>query len=374
MIIGVNTRLLLPHQLEGIGWFAAATLERITKAHPEHEFHFYFDRKFDESFIFNSNVKPYVVYPPARHPYLWTLFFEYGIPYALNRSKADIFLSPDGWVSLKTKVPTVDVIHDLNFEHHADFFTNRQILKYYQTHFRKFAHKATRLVTVSEFSKRDIIETYQIAPDKIDVAYNGCNNCFKPLSESEKKKICHLYAKGCSYFLFVGSIHKRKNLAGLFKAFDKFKERTDSSVKLIVVGSKKWWKGEIEDAYQTMLYKDEVIFTGHVDNSQLGQLTAASLALTYVSFFEGFGIPILEAFHAETAVITSKTTSMPEVAGNAALYIDPYSTESMAEAMQMIYKDTVLREQLIQKGRLRRIRFNWDKTAALLWQAVEKIM
>jgi len=372
MIIGVNARLLLPRKLEGIGWFAHESLKRITRQHPEHEFHFYFDRPFDPSFVFNSNVKPFVLFPQARHPYLWYLFFEWSIPFALKKSKADLFFSPDGWLSLSSSKPAVGVIHDLNFEHHADFFTDRGILNYYRKNFPKFAHKATRLATVSEYSKQDIIDTYHIDPEKIDVVYNGCNAEFKPLTTSEKTEVLNRYTQNCPYFLFVGSIHKRKNLAHLFKAFDQFKTQTDSKIKLLIVGSKKWWKGEIEDTFQAMTFKDEVVFSGHLDSAELAKVTGAALALTYISFFEGFGIPILEAFHAEIPVITSNTTSMPEVAADAALFVDPYSVDSIAEAMRAIYRDNNLRERLIEKGRVRKDNFSWDKTATLLWRTLEK--
>ena len=117
MRIGVNTRLFLQNKLDGIGWFGVETMKRITRNHPEHEFFFFFDRKPDKEFIFSSNIKPVVLIPQARHPLLWYLFFEHSITYALKKYKIDLFLSPDGWISLQTKVPTLTVIHDLNFEH-----------------------------------------------------------------------------------------------------------------------------------------------------------------------------------------------------------------------------------------------------------------
>src|SRR5690606_7224010 len=117
MRIAVNTRLLLKGKLEGIGWFTYQTLERIVKQHPEHEFIFFFDRPYDRSFVFASNVTPVVLSPQARHPVLFYLWFELGIPRLLRKYKADLFLSPDGFSSLSTKVPTCLVIHDLAFEH-----------------------------------------------------------------------------------------------------------------------------------------------------------------------------------------------------------------------------------------------------------------
>ena len=155
MKIAVNTRLLVP-KLEGIGWFEYETLRRIVTQHPEYTFYFIFDRDYDESFIFADNVKPVITFPPCRHhPYFWYAYFEYSIPYVLRKLKPDLFLSPDGWMTLRTDVPQVSVIHDINFAHHPEFFTP-VFRKYFAHYFPKFAEKALRIATVSEFSKMDI--------------------------------------------------------------------------------------------------------------------------------------------------------------------------------------------------------------------------
>ncbi|MEG2069923.1 MAG: glycosyltransferase family 1 protein [Bacteroidales bacterium] len=371
MKIAVNTRLLLKDRLEGIGWFTYETLKRITKWHPEHQFYFIFDRVFSDEFVFETNVTPLIGYPQARHPYLWYFFFEYGIPYHLNKIKPDLFLSPDGWLSLRTDVKSVNVIHDLNFEHHPEFI-KPNVQKYYNRYFHQFAQKATRIATVSEFTKNDIHSLYQISLDNIDVVYNGCNLNFGPLSIEDQQQIKEQYTSGCDYFLFIGLIHKRKNLVNIFRAFDLFKTQSNSQVKLLIVGSKKWWQGEIEDTYLQMQYKDDVIFMGHISSEELSQVTASAIALIYTSLFEGFGIPILEAFYAETAVITSNITSMPEVAGEAAILTNPYSVEEIAQSLLLLYHNPKERERLISKGRQQREKFNWDKTAKKLWQTIEK--
>lgn len=373
MRIAVNTRLLIANQLEGIGWFTNESLKRITCQHPEHEFIFIFDRPFSEDFIFSENITPIIAYPQARHRYLWYLFFEWSIPYILRKYKADLFLSTDGWLSLKSNLPSVNVIHDLNFEHSNDFLPPA-IQRYYNTYFPKFAEKATRIATVSEFSKYDIHTMYHIPLNKIDVVYNGCNNDFKPISDKEKQQIRNQYSYGKEYFLFVGAIHKRKNLINIFKAFDKYKDASGSGTKLVIVGNKKWWAGEIEDTYLSMHYKDDVVFLGRLLPNDLGKVMSASLGLVYTSLFEGFGIPIVEAFCSETAVITSDVTSMPEVAGDAALLVNPYSIEQIANAMLRLKNDHKLRNDLIVKGKKQKEKFTWDKTAVHLWSSIEKVL
>jgi len=371
LIIAVNTRLLIKNKLEGIGWFSFETLKRITQQHPEHEFIFIFDRKFDKDFIFSKNIKPIVIGPPARHPFLFYLWFEFSVTKILKQIKPDIFLSPDGYLSLRTKIPSLAIIHDLNFEHYPEDLP-WLVRKYYKYYFPKFAKKAKRIGTVSEFSKSDIIKQYSIPKEKIDVIFNGANENFNAPNELIKKETLEKYSKGKPYFIFVGSLHPRKNLSNLFLAFDKFKQTDNSEIKLLIAGEKKWWTQDIENAYKQMTFADDVIFIGRVSEEKLANIIGSALAMTFVSYFEGFGIPIVEAFYCETPVIASNVTSLPEVAGDAALFIDPFSVDSIADAMQKIATDENLRKDLIEKGKLRKQEFSWQKSADLLWKSIEE--
>lgn len=373
MKIAVNTRLLLKDKLEGIGWFTYETLRRIVKAHPEHTFYFIFDRNYDERFVFAENVQPIMTFPPARHPYLWYVYFEYSIPYVLRKIKPDLFLSTDGWLSLRTDVPQVDVIHDLNFEHQQDFLKSKY-QQYYVKYFPQFARKAARIATVSQFSKDDICSLYGIPADRVDVVYNGSNEMFRPLSADEKRDVRVCYAGGFDYFLFVSAIHKRKNLANMLRAFDAFKRRTQSDMKFVVVGERAGLQDDVDEVYREMSSAADVRFTGHLGSKELASVMGAAHCLLYASLFEGFGIPIVEAFHAETAVITSNVTSMPEVAGDAALLVDPTSVEQIANAMVQIVEDKDFRKHLIERGRIQREKFSWDLTAQKLWQCVESAL
>lgn len=370
MRIAVNTRLLLKGKLEGIGWVAFETLKRIVLAHPEVEFYFIFDRKPDTTFLIADNVKPVVLFPQARHPFLFIWFFELSISLFLRRIKADLFYSPDGYLSLCSKVPQVVEFHDLNFEHFPGDMPKIH-LWHYKKFFPKFARKAKRIVTVSEFSKQDIVDCYQVNPDKIDVAYNGVNEIFKPLSEAEQKIVRAHYSFGHPYFMFVGSLHPRKNLARLFTAFDKFKKRSQNDVKLVIVGEKRWWTEPIQRAYDAMSCKEDVVFAGRLSAEDLHRVTAAALASVYVSYFEGFGIPILEAFKCDTPVITSNVTSMPEVAQDAALLVDPFNEDDIADAMVKVLDEDV-RKTLVEKGRKRAEDFSWNQAAAVIWNSLMK--
>jgi len=367
--IAINTRLLLKSRLEGIGWFTYESLKRICKAHPEHEFIFIFDRKYDKEFIFSNNVTPVVVGPQARHPFLYFLWFELSIPRILRKYKADVFLSPDGYLSLKTNVPSISVIHDLNFEYYPKDMSFIDLL-YYKKMFPLFAKKAKRIITVSEYSKSDINKLYGISNSKIDVAYNGINEVYSPISSKEKEVVRTEISNGNKYFVFVGALNPRKNLVGLFTAFDIYKQNTKSKTKLVIVGNKMRWTKTIQETYEQMKLKAEVVFLGHLSPERLNQVVASSIAMVYVSYFEGFGIPIIEAFKAETAVITSNVTSMPEVAADAAFIVDPFNYNEIAAAMHQLEEDESLRTSLIEKGKRRAKDFSWDNTAKVIWESI----
>lgn len=373
MKIAVNTRLFLPGRLEGIGWFMYENLSRITRWHPEHWFYFIFDRKWDDSFVFGPNVEPVAVPPQARHPLLYYTWFEFSLPLLFRKIKPDLFFSPDGYLSLRTRVPSVNVFHDLNFEHYPKDLPWHEC-RYYRHFFPKYARKALRIATVSEYSKQDIVNQYGVEPEKIDVVYNGANESFKPLTAEEKSAARQKFTGGIPYFVFVGALHPRKNLVNLFKAFDLFRARYDQPFRLLIVGEKMWWTAQIRQAYQQMKYRDEVIFSGRLDLKQLVNAVGAAEALTYVSYFEGFGIPIVEAFRTATPVITSGVTSMPEVAGDAALITDPFSPDSIAGAMLQIARDPATSEMLSERGLKRAELFTWDQSAQRLWKTIEKAL
>lgn len=373
MKIAVNTRLLLKDRLEGIGWFTFENLKRITAHHPEHQFYFIFDRSFDESFIFSPNITPVVAPPQARHPLLYYLWFEQSLPRVLRKIQPDLFFSPDGYLSLNTPVKSMNVFHDLNFEHYPDDLPRAERW-FYRHYFPRYAHKACRIATVSEFSKRDIINQYKIPADKIDVVYNGANESYCPLDEEVILRTRMEFTGGRPYFIFVGALHPRKNLANLFRAYDLFRAETRLDIPLVIVGHKKWWTRQIREAYEGMKYSDDVSFSGRLTPGQLHRIIGSALALTYVSYFEGFGIPILEAFYCGVPVVTSNVTSMPEVAGDAALLVDPFSVKSITEGLVKMASDDELRKQLIGRSLLRKDHFSWNRSSELLWQSIEKAL
>lgn len=369
MLIAVNTRFLIKDKLEGIGWFTYETMKRLTHNHPEHTFLFLFDREPDPEFIFGKNVKPIRVWPPARHPYLWKYWFDYALPSVFKRYKPDLFISTDGFLSLKSDIPTLLVVHDLGFEHYPDHVTG-SASNFYRKYMPLYAKKATRIVTVSEFSKKDIVKLYQVAPDKIDVAYNGANDKYIPISQNEQQAVRNRYTGGKPYFLYVGSVHPRKNVKNLLLAYDALRKEHLTEHQLVIAGRMAWKTDETKQAFEQMQFKNDVVFTNHLLLSELTKVMASADAFVYPSLFEGFGIPIVEARYCGVPVITSDRSSLTEVGGPNALYFDPDRVDLIKDAMKLFLLDRENYHAKAKKDVSVREVFNWDKTVSSIESAI----
>jgi glycosyltransferase involved in cell wall biosynthesis len=372
MIIAVNTRLLLKNRLEGIGWFSFETLKRITSKHPEHTFLFLFDRPYDPGFIFGDNIIPLVIAPRTRHPLLWYTWFEWSLPRILRKHGASLFFSPDGYMPLRLKIPSLIAIHDINFHHRPEDLPPLSRL-YYRKYFPQFASHADRIVTVSEYSRKDIANSYGISPDKIDVVYNGVNQAFNPIKQEIIARVRNDYTGGMPYYVFVGSFHPRKNLARLMIAFDLFRDQSPGTYKLVIVGEKMFMTGDMDKTYAKLKHKEDIVFTGRLSPEKLCDVMGAASGLTFVPLFEGFGIPLLEAMNCDIPILTSNVTSLPEIAGKAAIYCDPLDIQDIAKGMMSLATQPDLQKALVSEGRIRRESFSWDLTADKVWGSLLKI-
>lgn len=354
-----------------MGYFSYEVLSRLARNHPEIQWLFIFDRPYDRDFIFSANVKAVQIGPPSRHAILWWIWFQFSIPFILWKHKVDLFLSPDGYIPTWGKTPALPVIHDINFEHQNDNLdpVSGAYMRYF---FPRFARRGKRLATVSEFSKKDIAACYSIDLAKIDVVYNGVSDKFKALSEKEEKAQKEKWAGGANYLLFVGSLNPRKNIAGMLEAYELYRQR-GGSAKFILAGANMLGANEIEKQHLKNAYRADIIFTGRLRESELIALLGAAQALCFVSHFEGFGIPILEAFKSDCPVITANNTAMPEVAGDAAWLCDSQSSEEITAAM-LQSEDEEVRSHYILKGREQVKKFSWERSAEMMWESIKKCL
>jgi glycosyltransferase involved in cell wall biosynthesis len=370
--IAVNARFLLAGKLEGLGRFSHEVLQRMVLAHPEIQFSFFFDRKPDPSFAYAKNVTSYALPPQARDPFLWHVWFQWSVRRKLAQLQPDVFFSPDGFLCLKTNVRQVAVIHDLAFEHHPEDTYPRHA-KYYQKNFPRFARVADHLFTVSEFSRQDIAQRYKVNADKISVVGNAAGAHFHPVGEELQSQVRQKFSGGKPYFLYVGAIQPRKNLPNLLRAFAQFKAQTSSDMQLLIVGRKAWKFAEVEQVFESSLVKAQIHFTGFVSDEDLASIYGSALALCYLPFFEGFGIPVVEAMQSGCPVLTSSVSSLPEVAGGAALLADPHEVNAIALQLAQLANDENLRRSLVEKGLNRARDFSWDKTAEAILRNLQNL-
>lgn len=369
MRIVVNARFWMPDRLEGYGYFIEQVVTRLVQAHPEHEFYLIFDRPPLSLPKLPAHVRVEIIGPPARHPWLWVWWYDWRLPVLLKKLKADLFVSPDGIASLRTKIPQCLVIHDLAFLHAREWFP-ASIRRFYINRTPRFLRKIQRVATVSETSKKELIDRYGLSPDSIDVVFNAAKPVFRSHSDAEIAAVKSRYTDGKEYFLYTGAIHPRKNLIGLLKAFSLFKKRQQNGYKLVLAGRMAWHTGDFVRLLSTYKYRSDVVLTGYLPVEELVGLTASAYALAYPSFYEGFGVPVLEAMQSDVPVITSLGTSMQEIAGSAALYADPANPTALAEQLNRLYVDESLRCRLIELGREVSARYSWEKTAQCLWSSM----
>ncbi len=373
MRIAVNTIFLQKDHLEGYGYFVQEIFRRMAKKYPEHEFIFIFDRPFDLQFIFSCNIKPVIVSPKARQALSFKYWYDVKLPLTLRSIKPDVVIQLYGFCSLTTNIPQLLVVHDLAFKHYPKLIPKHH-LYYYQAFTKKFLNKANKIVTVSEFSKNDIVSKYQIPSEKINVVSSAAKNIFQPIDFLSQQKAKEKYSDDKEYFLFVGGIHPRKNLITLLKAFSLFKKWQRSNMKLLVAGRLAWQYDSVLEKLKTYKYREDVVLLNYLPEEELVNITASAYAMVFPSLFEGFGVPVIEAMQCGIPVITSNTSSLPEIGGSAALYADPIDAEAIAKQMLLLYKDESLRSKLITEGIAQATKFSWDKTADLMWQSITEIV
>ena len=372
MKIAINCWILRNKNVDGIGNFCIEVVRHLAMSHPQDEILLLCDKKFTEDYFNFPTVSIHRVLPPYRHPVLYVVYMETVVKYFLRKHQPDIFIGIEGFLSLGAKTPQLPVIHDLNFEHYPQDLPFRNRL-YYRNFMPRFAAKAGRIATVSSYTKNDLVDKYKVSAEKIDVVYCGIKQKFQPLSKTEIADTRQKYTDGNPYFFFVGSMHPRKNLIRLIKAFDIFrKNNPQQKHRLVLSGNILWDHKMFDKVLSEISFKNDIIFTGRVTDEELKNLLGSAVALAFVPTFEGFGLPIVEAFQAAVPVVCSNVTSMPEVAGGAAFLVNPFEENDIARGLEEVANNTVLSQSLVEKGKKRKEFFNWQKTADLLYESVLK--
>ncbi len=270
--------------------------------------------------------------------------------------------------------PVIPVIHDLAFEHLPETFKRRSWMQLRLT-VRRTARRAAHILTVSEYSRRDIAKTYGIAPERITVTPLAAPESFAPVTDAgELRRVRERYKIEDRYILAVGSIQPRKNLIRLLRAYsDLLRARTDAKLpQLVLVGKRAWLYEETLRAVREMNLASRLVFTGYVPESDLPALYTGALVFVYPSYFEGFGLPPLEAMQCGAPVITGERTSLPEVVGSAAVMVDPFDTDALGQAIARVVDDADFRDVLRARGLEQARKFSWRETARLTLEAYKR--
>lgn len=369
MIIAVNAIFFNSASLEGYGHYTLSIFKLLVKQQPQHQFVFIYDRLHPTDLITGPNVQSITVGPAARHIPGFFYWYNISAARAVKKMKADVWVQPYGFCSQTSTVPQLLVIHDLAFKHFPKYISWLQRW-HYAVMTPLFLKKASRIVTVSEFSKQDILQQYAPFTKELTVISGAARKGFKPLNWEEKEQVKEAYTEGYEYFLCVGGISPRKNMMNILKAFSLFKKWHKSNMKLVFAGRLAWQYEDFIEKLKTFKYRNDVVLTGYLEESLLQKLTGAAYAALYISDFEGFGLPIVEAMQAGVPVVAADNSSMPEVGADAVLYADATDPEKIAAQMQGLYRNEQMREKLIQKGLERAGFFSWDKAAALFWEEI----
>ncbi|MFZ9687266.1 MAG: glycosyltransferase family 4 protein [Chitinophagaceae bacterium] len=373
--VAINGWILKDKQIDGIGNFTIHTSIHLAKMNPENEYLILCDWRYNDIFFDDiKNIKIKRIFPIWRHPILYVFILDTILPLVLKLYKIDLFIGTDGMISLITGKKQISVIHDLNFLHYPEFlpFRNRA---FYNIYYPLYAKKATKIATVSEFSKNDIIESYKIKPEKINVVYCAAKETFHKISEIEKSNIRNKYTKGAPFFVCIGTIHPRKNISLTLDAFELFLKTQKKPFKMILIGNFLWNNDKLLEKINTGILKECVIVAGRLSDNETNEVLASAEALIFMSLFEGFGIPILEAFATETPVICSNTTSLEEISSDAALKADPLDKNEILEKMCIIQENkNNIKSELINAGKKRLKYFSWEKTSIILSHQINQVV
>jgi glycosyltransferase involved in cell wall biosynthesis len=262
--------------------------------------------------------------------------------------------------------PVVLSLHDIAYERYPQFFPH-DLLRHLRAIVPPAIRRAAVVLTLSEFSKRDIVRRYCLPAEKVVVAGCAADPIFRPMQdEAHLAAVRAHYGTGAPFILCVGNLEPRKNLGTLIAAYLRLRRVDIIRHKLVLVGRKAWLYDDIFATARASGYADELVFTGYVPDEDLVALYNAADLFVYPSIFEGFGLPPLEAMACGTPVITSNTSALPETVGDAALMVDPLDGEALARAIAAVLGDAGLREQLSTRGRQRAGAFSWEATARII--------
>lgn len=386
MKIGVDIRVLMDEYYSGVSEYAANLLKVLFEQDKNNNYKLFYNSWHNLETRLNkwNNERSQVI---GRH--YPNKIFNYFLQKTLGYPKLDkvlggvnIFWSPHfnfTHLSASKDLKKIITVHDLSFLRYPEFFSLRKNFWHHALNVKKILREADKIIAISQNTKNDIIELTGVAPEKIVVIYSGVNLIKREVSAEERQGFLDKHQLSGRFILYLGNIEPRKNISGIIAAFNNLKTKDAaeggqlSDLKLILAGASGWKNKKIYDVYQASLYKNDIRFLGYISQKEKDILYNISSVFVYPSFYEGFGFPPLEAMVYGLPVVCSNTSSLPEVVGSAALMVNPFKTEEIGEALEIVLTDEVVRERLINQGYERLKLFSWKKTAAQYLQVFKEV-
>ncbi len=362
--IAVDVRPLMDPIRTGVGEYTFEFLDALFKMDKENKYYLFYNSSSDVSKNIpdwkQDNVEIVSFKYPNKLFNFILQFFKLPKVDKMIGKKIDYFFSPNlGFISLSKNVKQILTIHDLSFEYFADCFCLKRKLWHKIISPKKQCRSAKMILTPSKNTKNDIVESYKIDKNKINVLYPGLSSLFLKDNEEEKDLIKQKYNLPDKFIFFLGTIEPRKNVAGLIKAFEKSGLK-NQNYELVIAGSDGWKNKEIKEMIENT---PNVRYIGYVEAVDKPKIYSLAEIFAYPSLYEGFGFPVLEAMSAGTPVLTSNRSSLTEVVDDCAYLVNPNNITEIAQGLLELAQNKELASYFIEKGRQRAEEFRWQKTA-----------
>ncbi len=368
MKIGIDLHTVT-NFMQGTRTYTLGMVNELLKMDRENEYFFYITSRSNNlrSLFPQDNVVFRHVVPHSR-----MIRIPFSLPIRLAMDSIDVFHCQYMGPPYAT-IPYVVMMHDIIHEYLPEYYP-RYLRFMMRMLYPISARRASRVLTVSESSKRDIVKYFRIPEEKVIVTYNGVSDDFCPVKNRDKiRNTLEKYGILDNYILYVGRLEPRKNLPRLIRAFHALKKEKRISQKLVIVGMKYFKYEEIYTTVEELNLKNDVVFTGRVEDNELPLFYSGARLFVYPTIAEGFGLPPLEAMACGSPVITSNTSSLPEIVGDAGILVDPYKINDLAEAMYRVLSDESLRKGMKAKGIERAKRFSWEYTARMTIEVFQEV-
>ncbi len=356
MLIGIDASRAAVQERTGTENYSLNVIRHLLSLERSHRYRLYFNRLpsaelFPMAAGLELRVMPF--------PRLWT---HLRLSWEMARYPPDVLFVPAHVLPLVHPPSSVVTVHDLGYLYYPEAHRPLDRL-YLDLSTRYNARVASRVIAISQATKDDLIQHYGVEPDKITVVYSGCDGTIQTVEdEATIKAVKARHGIQGDYILYVGTLQPRKNLKRLLEAYALLRKQGETP-HLVIAGRKGWLYEQIFQQVEKLGLKAEVTFPGYVPQDNLPALLSGARLFVLPSLYEGFGLPVLEAMACGTPVLCSNVSSLPEVAGNAALLVDPLDVEGMAEAMNRVLQDEELRARLVERGRQQVRRFSWERCA-----------